>query len=113
MLLKSALLALPLLTSTIAIPTAKLAGLTLQSATDLLGLTTSESGLAEVDRSGFSIDLEELRLVQFGEDSAPVWISELEKIQAKAKGIRFMDMCVFESMFEFHHFVARYSLDSL
>ncbi|KAI5984158.1 hypothetical protein EDD15DRAFT_2311208 [Pisolithus albus] len=42
-------------------------------------------------RSGFSLDLTEKRLVQM-EDKAPVWMTELEKIEAKANGIRFFDI---------------------
>jgi len=41
---------------------------------------------------GYDLDLKEMRLVRFGEDEEPVWMTELEKIEAKAKGLRFMDM---------------------
>jgi leucyl aminopeptidase len=41
---------------------------------------------------GFSLDLSELRLVQFDEAAEPIWISELEKIEAKAHGQKFLDM---------------------
>lgn len=40
---------------------------------------------------GFSLDLSEERLVQM-EGKDPVWMTELEKIEAKAKGIRFFDI---------------------
>ncbi|KAG9124044.1 Leucine aminopeptidase 1 [Ceratobasidium sp. 392] len=42
--------------------------------------------------SGFNIDLESMRLVQFGDKEEPVWISELDKITAKAAGKRFFDI---------------------
>jgi leucyl aminopeptidase len=42
--------------------------------------------------AGFDLDLSELRLVQFSEDEPPVWITELEKIEAKGKGKKLMDM---------------------
>lgn len=41
---------------------------------------------------GFSIDLSEERLIQFDDTSDPVWMTELEKIEAKAAGKNFMDM---------------------
>jgi len=41
---------------------------------------------------GFNVDLNEMRLVQFGPGEAPVWVSELEKIAAKAKGKNFFDI---------------------
>ncbi|KAF8665730.1 hypothetical protein AX16_000178 [Volvariella volvacea WC 439] len=40
---------------------------------------------------GFSLDLNAKRLVQF-EGKPPVWITELEKIQAKASGLKFFDI---------------------
>lgn len=33
-------------------------------------------------QAGFSIDLNELRLVQFGDDEEPTWITEYEKVSA-------------------------------
>ncbi|KAI6101929.1 hypothetical protein F5141DRAFT_1136446 [Pisolithus sp. B1] len=42
-------------------------------------------------RSGFSLDLAERRLVQM-EGKAPVWMTELEKIEARANSIRFFDI---------------------
>ncbi|QRV91497.1 Peptidase family M28 protein [Ceratobasidium sp. AG-Ba] len=42
--------------------------------------------------NGFNIDLESKRLVQFSDREEPVWISELEKIIAKAAGKRFFDI---------------------
>ncbi|KAJ8590145.1 Zn-dependent exopeptidase [Rhizopogon salebrosus TDB-379] len=41
---------------------------------------------------GFNLDLDELRLVQLSEGQEPVWMTELEKIEAKAKGLRFFDV---------------------
>ncbi|WRT70247.1 uncharacterized protein IL334_007242 [Kwoniella shivajii] len=81
MLLKSALFALPLLAS--AIPTQP----------EQLTFSSSEIGSIEsTDVTGFSLDLNELRLVQFSDDEPPVWISELEKIEARSKGRNFMDI---------------------
>ncbi|KIL68126.1 hypothetical protein M378DRAFT_185173 [Amanita muscaria Koide BX008] len=40
---------------------------------------------------GFNLDLSVPRLVQF-EGQEPVWITELDKIEAKARGIKFFDM---------------------
>ncbi|KAH7907010.1 hypothetical protein BJ138DRAFT_1070850 [Hygrophoropsis aurantiaca] len=40
---------------------------------------------------GFSLDLDEKRLVQL-EDQDPMWMTELEKIQLKALGIKFFDV---------------------
>ncbi|WVR07704.1 hypothetical protein IAU60_004746 [Kwoniella sp. DSM 27419] len=79
LLLTPALLALPLLAS--AIPT-QLDQLTFNAKNVELG----------ADSSGFSLDLNELRLVQFSDDEPPVWISELEKIEARSKGRNFMDI---------------------
>ncbi|WWC64621.1 uncharacterized protein I303_107232 [Kwoniella dejecticola CBS 10117] len=76
MLLKSALLALPLLAS--AIPTQP------------EQLAFSDHGSTDV--AGYSLDLNDLRLVQFSDEEPPVWISELEKIEAKSKGRKFMDI---------------------
>ncbi|QRV76664.1 Peptidase family M28 protein [Ceratobasidium sp. AG-Ba] len=42
--------------------------------------------------NGFNIDLESKRLVQFSDREEPVWISELEKVIAKAAGKRFFDI---------------------
>ncbi|KAG1728093.1 hypothetical protein EDB19DRAFT_168915 [Suillus lakei] len=41
---------------------------------------------------GFNLNLSELRLVQLSEGQEPVWMTELEKIEAKAKGLRFFDV---------------------
>jgi leucyl aminopeptidase len=41
---------------------------------------------------GFDLDLRDMRLVRFGLDEAPVWMTELEKIETRAKGLKFMDM---------------------
>ena len=42
--------------------------------------------------NGFNIDLESMRLVQFSDREEPVWISELDKITAKAAGKKFFDI---------------------
>jgi len=42
--------------------------------------------------AGFSLDLDEQRLVQFSEEESPVWITEREKIRAKALGLKFFDI---------------------
>ncbi|KAK8853200.1 hypothetical protein IAR55_003902 [Kwoniella newhampshirensis] len=80
MKLTPALLALPLLAA--AVPHAKPDQLTFQQ-----GAIDGDYSVA-----GFSLDLNDLRLVSFGEDEPPVWITELEKIEAKAKGRKFMDI---------------------
>ncbi|KAL4065989.1 hypothetical protein V8B97DRAFT_1933155 [Scleroderma yunnanense] len=41
--------------------------------------------------NGFSLDLAEKRLIQM-EGKDPIWMTELEKIEAKANGIRFFDI---------------------
>ncbi|THH17620.1 hypothetical protein EW146_g3223 [Bondarzewia mesenterica] len=40
---------------------------------------------------GFDLDLNNLRLVQL-EGQSPIWMTELEKIHAKAKGVKFFDI---------------------
>ncbi|KAG6832969.1 hypothetical protein H0H92_004853 [Tricholoma furcatifolium] len=40
---------------------------------------------------GYSLDLSAQRLVQL-EDKEPTWISELDKVKLKAKGVKFFDM---------------------
>jgi len=40
----------------------------------------------------FHWDLQEMRLVQLAPDAKPVWMTELEKVQAKAAGLNFMDI---------------------
>jgi bacterial leucyl aminopeptidase len=40
---------------------------------------------------GFTLNLDEQRLLQF-EDGSEVWMTELDKIEAKARGARFFDM---------------------
>ncbi|KAK4685705.1 bacterial leucyl aminopeptidase, partial [Tremellales sp. Uapishka_1] len=57
-----------------------------------LAIPTQHAFEVPTDTTGFSLDLDELRLVQFGHDEPPVWISELDKIKAKAEGKRFMDI---------------------
>ncbi|KAI0259270.1 peptidase [Gloeopeniophorella convolvens] len=37
-------------------------------------------------------DLDEMRLVQLAPDAEPVWMTEMEKIEAKAAGLKFMDI---------------------
>jgi hypothetical protein len=50
------------------------------------------NAMYEWKEHGFDLDLKEKRLIRFGEDEVPIWMTELEKIEAKAKGLRFMDM---------------------
>ncbi|BEI79489.1 hypothetical protein CcaverHIS002_0100180 [Cutaneotrichosporon cavernicola] len=38
------------------------------------------------------LDLDDLRLVRFAENEQPVWVTELQKIEAKAAGRNFMDI---------------------
>ncbi|KZV69148.1 peptidase [Peniophora sp. CONT] len=45
----------------------------------------------DADFTGVNLDLNSLRLVQF-ENWEPIWITELEKIQAKQQGLRFFDI---------------------
>ncbi|WVN86454.1 uncharacterized protein L203_101618 [Cryptococcus depauperatus CBS 7841] len=83
MLLTFAVLSLPLFAA--AVPTAK----------EQLAFQSPDSAISDSTTKhvkGFSLDLDELRLVQFSDDEPPVWISELEKIEAKANGQRFMDI---------------------
>jgi leucyl aminopeptidase len=47
---------------------------------------------------GFDLNLEDLRLVQMSPDTEPVWMTELEKIQAKAAGMNFMDITEAEDL---------------
>jgi hypothetical protein len=43
--------------------------------------------------NGFSLDLDEMRLISFGDDEEPIWVTEMDKIKIKAEGKRrFMDM---------------------
>jgi len=44
-----------------------------------------------LEKHGFDLDLSAQRLVQM-EGQKPVWMTELEKIQAKARGIKFFDI---------------------
>ncbi|CAD6587349.1 MAG: Leucine aminopeptidase 1, partial [Tremellales sp. Tagirdzhanova-0007] len=84
MRLASIFLALPLIVS--AVPASVPDGFVLQHA-DVLGALSQQE-----EQLGWTIDLDELRLVQFAEDEPPVWITELGKMQAKAGGRNFMDM---------------------
>ncbi|ODN73212.1 hypothetical protein L202_07771 [Cryptococcus amylolentus CBS 6039] len=87
MLLTPAILTLPLLAA--AIPTNR-GQLAFNQAP---ALSDDASGdIKHADYKGFSLDLDELRLVQFSEDEPPVWMTELQKIETKAKGVRFMDI---------------------
>lgn len=63
---------------------------------------------AEGMATGYTLDLSELRLVQFGEDEPPVWITELDKIEAKGKGRKFMDMQVSQSRLQSPHAIQLY-----
>ena len=51
----------------------------------------SQWPLTQSDHPGFNLNLNERRLLQF-EDASEVWMTELEKIEAKARGVRFFDM---------------------
>ncbi|KZT62398.1 Zn-dependent exopeptidase [Calocera cornea HHB12733] len=53
---------------------------------------TSQKFLSGEVPAGFSINLDEERLVQFSEDETPVWMTEREKIRAKALGRKFFDI---------------------
>ncbi|KAN0132113.1 hypothetical protein V8E53_010150 [Lactarius tabidus] len=46
----------------------------------------------QLDSDDFDLNLQEMRLVQLAPDSEPVWMTELEKVQAKAAGMNFMDI---------------------
>ncbi|KAG7097154.1 hypothetical protein E1B28_004532 [Marasmius oreades] len=43
-------------------------------------------------KDGFSLDLEAQRLIQLGDSHSPVWVSEREKIDLKANGVKFFDI---------------------
>ena len=95
-----------LLAATAVLTTAVLAAPTQQQ---VLGLELDQLPLSHPD---FDLDLNTRRLVQFGEDETPVWVTELEKarilsrlgdialsylndgrqIQANAEGRKFFDM---------------------
>ncbi|KAF8265465.1 peptidase [Lactarius quietus] len=46
----------------------------------------------------FDLNLQEMRLVQMAPDTEPVWMTELEKVQAKAAGVNFMDITEAEDL---------------
>jgi len=48
-------------------------------------------GVQQTSYPGFDLDLNALRLVQM-EGESPVWMTELEKINAKARGLKFFDI---------------------
>jgi len=56
----------------------------------LLALSVS-SQLVQQPVVSYQLDLDEKRLVEF-EGQSPVWITELEKINAKAQGVKFFDI---------------------
>jgi hypothetical protein len=62
------------------------------------GLSRLDAHLAEhastsINNNGFSLDLDEMRLISFGDDEEPIWVTEMDKIKIKAEGKRrFMDM---------------------
>ncbi|KAJ8523501.1 hypothetical protein ONZ45_g16 [Pleurotus djamor] len=60
------------------------------SAVPALFLDSKQTPL-DASREGFSLDLAEQRLVQL-EGQAPQWVSEMDKIRLKAKGISFFDI---------------------
>ncbi|PPQ74908.1 hypothetical protein CVT26_011403 [Gymnopilus dilepis] len=47
---------------------------------------------SELAYPGFDLDVNALRLVQTQESEEPVWMTELEKIQLKAQGVKFFDV---------------------
>ncbi|KAH9993263.1 peptidase [Russula vinacea] len=47
---------------------------------------------------GFDWNLQEMRLVQLAPDAEPVWMTELEKIHAKAAGLKYMDITEAEDL---------------
>ncbi|TFK76091.1 peptidase [Pluteus cervinus] len=55
------------------------------------GLSQIPFGADSATHAGFNLDLSARRLVQV-EGQAPVWMTELEKIQAKAQGVHFFDI---------------------
>ncbi|EIN10354.1 peptidase [Punctularia strigosozonata HHB-11173 SS5] len=61
-------------------------------ATPLSWITEAQQSPLTQGHPGFTLDLNELRLVQRADDSEPVWMTELEKIQAKAQGVKFFDI---------------------
>lgn len=84
MLLAPALFTLPLLAS--AIPTSTFDSLTIQDQ-DFIAAVPEYA-----EKLGWTMDLNEMRLVQFSDEAPPIWVSELEKIQARAEGKNFMDI---------------------
>ncbi|KAH6915257.1 peptidase [Coprinopsis sp. MPI-PUGE-AT-0042] len=78
--MKSALALLSLVTLALAGPVLQFEG---DADQQFLGLPTTYPG--------YSLDLNEQRLVEL-EGQSPKWVSELEKIQLKAKGIKFLDI---------------------
>ncbi|KAL7411093.1 hypothetical protein BDY24DRAFT_147465 [Mrakia frigida] len=62
----------------------------LQSAEDSSFLSSLSSFEGHVE--GFDLDLNAMRLVQFGVNEEPVWMSERDKILAKSQGRKFMDV---------------------
>ncbi|TDL24036.1 Zn-dependent exopeptidase [Rickenella mellea] len=55
------------------------------------------------DASAFQFDLAELRLIQLGPDQEPVWMTEREKILAKADGVNFLDVTDTPDLGSFSH----------
>jgi len=68
-----------------------LAGLAATSSSSVLVVEEQEPFGSQSIYPGFDLDLEARRLVQM-EGKAPVWMSELDKINAKAQGIKFFDI---------------------
>ncbi|EGO22330.1 hypothetical protein SERLADRAFT_440355 [Serpula lacrymans var. lacrymans S7.9] len=56
----------------------------------------------KVEHDGFSLDLSEKRLVQM-EGQEPVWMTELEKIEAKAQGLKFFDITETQDLGSYAH----------
>ncbi|KAH8834094.1 peptidase [Flagelloscypha sp. PMI_526] len=72
----------------------------LASATAVAALSRSQQAIFELSQlqatletyPGFDLDLDSKRLVQFSNSEEPVWISEMDKIQYKAMGLKFFDI---------------------
>ncbi|KAJ7064727.1 hypothetical protein C8F01DRAFT_1127927 [Mycena amicta] len=60
------------------------------------------------NEAGFDVDLDALRLVQFSLDAEPVYMTERQKLQAKALGMKYLDITDVPStsghLFEKQHF---------
>ncbi|KAH8834092.1 peptidase [Flagelloscypha sp. PMI_526] len=72
----------------------------LLSSNAVLALSRSQQAVFELRKlqasletyPGFNLDLDSKRLVQFLETEEPLWISEMDKLQYKAMGLKFFDI---------------------